>query len=144
MLTSAGFYNMRAACPLPYVQCCPPSGSVLSRPWVVLSHIKDFFVKTLGYLRNLGSSTPGVEHCRALPLRGPCAVAHQGLFGAVLLSVVECCRPLRGSSAVAHQGFFSECLGRCRPSAPGPVSGIKDFFVYFGSIVGLTHECYRL
>lgn len=135
---------MRAACPLPYIQCCPPSGSVLSRPWVVLSHTKDFFVKILGYLRNPGSSTPWG---RALSCSSP-----SGVMCCRTSRILGCSIPVCLWSAVAPFGvralsrikdYFSECLGRCRPSAPGPVSGIKDFFVYFGSIVWLSHECYR-
>lgn len=133
MLTSEDFSNMRGQYPLPYVQCCPPSGSVLSGPGVALSRLKDFFVKILGYLRNPGSSPPWG---RALSCSSP--------FGVHVLSHIkdsmvqysclsmERCRPFGGRALSRIKDYFSECLGRCRPSAPGPVSGIKDFFVYFG------------
>lgn len=136
---------MRGQYPLPYVQCCPPSGSVLSGPGVALSRLKDFFVKTLGYLRNPGSSTPWG---RALSCSSP-----SGSLCCRTSRILGCSTPVCLWSAVAPSG-----VERCRASRiilvsvwvavarvlRVPCPGSRIILCILGSIVGPTHECYRV
>ena len=72
----------------------------------------------------------GAECCRIRPLRGSCAVAPQGLWGASLLLSLECC-PLRVLSAVALQGLFFWVFGAVAPGIVSyvPMSGTRIFLV---------------
>ena len=109
------------------VLLAPPSGSVSSGSRVVLSHIKDFRMKTLGRNpwvfplrgRMLSHSSPsGVLHCRASRTFG-CIVP--AIAGALSPSGLECCRTSKTlflsrfvlshgsrvlSPTVVGQGFF--------------------------------------